>query len=129
MDATVTLEWAALYEGSYSVETLPPYMPRPYATDLAECQRYLYQGITRDLKPFLASTNKRIYCVRLPQLMAKPPEVTIILAEERQDWVIQTSVAELDNAWLGSLRFGMVGSVTDPSMCWGIFEIRASAEL
>ena len=32
--------WAALYEGSYTTETLPPYVPKGYAMELAECQRY-----------------------------------------------------------------------------------------
>ena len=32
--------WAALYEGSYTVDTLPPYVPKGYAAELAECQRY-----------------------------------------------------------------------------------------
>lgn len=33
-------EWAALYEGEYTAETLPPYVPKGYAAELAECQRY-----------------------------------------------------------------------------------------
>lgn len=37
---TITLIWAALYEGSYTVDTLPPYVPKGYATELAECRRY-----------------------------------------------------------------------------------------
>ena len=32
--------WAALYEGSYTAETLPPYVPKGYAAELAECTRY-----------------------------------------------------------------------------------------
>ena len=32
--------WAALYEGSYTADTLPPYFPKGYAAELAECQRY-----------------------------------------------------------------------------------------
>ena len=39
---TITIEWAALYEGSYTADTLPPYVPKGYATELAECQRYYY---------------------------------------------------------------------------------------
>lgn len=34
------LEWAALYEGSYTADTLPPYVPKGYAAELAECNRY-----------------------------------------------------------------------------------------
>lgn len=32
--------WAALYEGSYTADTLPPYVPKGYAVELAECLRY-----------------------------------------------------------------------------------------
>lgn len=34
------IEWACLYEGTYTAETLPPYVPKGYAAELAECQRY-----------------------------------------------------------------------------------------
>lgn len=33
-------EWAALYEGEYTADTLPPYVPKGYAAELAECRRY-----------------------------------------------------------------------------------------
>lgn len=39
-----TIVWAALYEGSYTAETLPPYVPKGYAAELAECQRYYRRG-------------------------------------------------------------------------------------
>lgn len=32
--------WAALYEGEYTANNLPPYRPKGYATELAECRRY-----------------------------------------------------------------------------------------
>lgn len=34
------IAWAALYEGAYTADTLPPYQPKGYAVELAECQRY-----------------------------------------------------------------------------------------
>lgn len=34
------LYWVALYEGEYTLETLPPYMPKGYGAELAECLRY-----------------------------------------------------------------------------------------
>lgn len=37
---TITLIWAALYEGTYTADTLPPYVPKGYAAELAECMRY-----------------------------------------------------------------------------------------
>lgn len=39
-NVSLGLKWAALYEGSYTPETLPPYVPKGYAVELAECQRY-----------------------------------------------------------------------------------------
>ena len=39
-DDTVTVEWAALYEGEYTAETLPEYRCKGYGAELAECQRY-----------------------------------------------------------------------------------------
>lgn len=35
-----TLQWAALYEGEYTAETLPEYQPKGYGVELTECQRY-----------------------------------------------------------------------------------------
>lgn len=34
---TVEIKWVALYEGTYTLETLPPYRPKEYAVELAEC--------------------------------------------------------------------------------------------
>ena len=34
------LAWAALYEGAYTAETLPAYVYKGYAAELAECRRY-----------------------------------------------------------------------------------------
>lgn len=36
----VVVTWAALYEGAYTADTLPPYVPKGYAAELAECMRY-----------------------------------------------------------------------------------------
>ena len=32
--------WAAIYEGTYTADTLPPYVPKGYGAELLECQRY-----------------------------------------------------------------------------------------
>ena len=38
--------WAALYEGSYTAETLPPYVPKGYAAELVECRRFFQPKCT-----------------------------------------------------------------------------------
>lgn len=35
-----TIAWAALYEGSYTADTLPQYVPKGYAAEFEECRRY-----------------------------------------------------------------------------------------
>ena len=41
--------WAVLYEGAYTAETLPPYVPKGYEVELAECKKYFenvdYRGV------------------------------------------------------------------------------------
>jgi hypothetical protein len=37
---TMTVVWAALYEGEYTAETLPEYHPKGYGAELVECLRY-----------------------------------------------------------------------------------------
>ncbi len=41
--SATTVEWACLYEGAYTAETLPPYVPKGYSAELLECQRYYYK--------------------------------------------------------------------------------------
>lgn len=38
--STLMLYWAALYEGEYTAETLPPYVPKGYVEELAKCRMY-----------------------------------------------------------------------------------------
>ena len=40
MGDAVEIDWAALYEGEYTAETLPPYVPKGYGAELAEFRRY-----------------------------------------------------------------------------------------
>ena len=46
---TVGFDWAALYEGTYTNDTLPPYVPKGYSAELAECKRY-YEVINAGMK-------------------------------------------------------------------------------
>lgn len=69
--------WAALYEGSYTAETLPPFVPRTYAVELAECQRY-YLPIEYGpgAAGYIDHTGSTLYVsVPVPQKMRKMPTV------------------------------------------------------
>lgn len=71
------VRWAALYEGEYTAETLPPYVPKGYAAELAECLRY-YRKIKANNETFAGyATNGVSYAfIPLTQSMRIAPTVT-----------------------------------------------------
>lgn len=81
----VTVRWAALYEGSYTADTLPPYVPKGYVAELAECQRYYYQSfpgssptMTSGMIVCEAITAYKATNVFFPQIMRiEKPTVTV----------------------------------------------------
>lgn len=48
---TKPIKWAALYEGSYTADTLPAYVPKGYAEELAECQQRFHVYATENARP------------------------------------------------------------------------------
>ena len=71
------VRWAALYEGEYTAETLPPYVPKGYAAELAECLIY-YRKIKANDETFAGyATNGVAYAfIALTQTMRIAPTVT-----------------------------------------------------
>ena len=70
------VRWAALYEGEYTAETLPPYVPKGYAAELAECLRY-YRKIKADNETFAGyAANGVAYAFIHLQTMRIAPTVT-----------------------------------------------------
>ena len=72
------VRWAALYEGEYTAETLPPYVPKGYAAELAECLRYYrkIKGDTQTFAGYTASGNAYAF-IPLAQAMRIAPTVTV----------------------------------------------------
>ena len=48
---TGTIAAAALYEGSYTADTLPAYVPKGYAAELAACQQRFHVYATENARP------------------------------------------------------------------------------
>lgn len=70
------VRWAALYEGEYTAETLPPYVPKGYAAELAECLRY-YRRIKADNETFAGyAANGMAYAFISLQEMRIAPTAT-----------------------------------------------------
>ena len=70
------VQWAALYEGEYTAETLPPYVPKGYAAELAECLRY-YRKIKANNETFSGYAANGVAYAFIPlQTMRIAPTVT-----------------------------------------------------
>ena len=59
------VRWAAIYEGEYTAETLPPYAPKGYAAELAECLRY-YRKIKADNETFAGYAARGVAYAFIP---------------------------------------------------------------
>ena len=73
--------WAALYEGSYTADTLPPYVPKGYAAELVECMRY-YQKFQM-LTGTDANAAQRVFVI-LPVAMRITPTIAYELMSGAQ---------------------------------------------
>ena len=76
----VTIEWAAVYPGAYTAETLPAYVPKGYAAELLECQRYYYKIPSSGLISYCgfagSATNMRA-TIPMPVPMIASPSITV----------------------------------------------------
>jgi hypothetical protein len=69
------VRWAAIYEGEYTVETLPPYIPKGYAVEMSECLRY-YRRIKATNETFSGYCSGGVsYCIIPLQTMRISPSV------------------------------------------------------
>lgn len=73
--------WAALYEGSYTAETLPPYVPKGYAVELAECRRYYRELKYLVARPYNVSASARYYRIALDPPMRDNVNPTVNIVE------------------------------------------------
>lgn len=68
------LLWAALYEGTYTADTLPPYTPKGYAYELLECQRYYYRTIGQGYG-YCNNVNSARLNIPIPVMMRATPNI------------------------------------------------------
>ena len=60
--ATLKLKWACVYEGEYTVETLPEYQPKGYAVEFVNCCRYAYAiGRYNMMSGFVTGSDKEVW--------------------------------------------------------------------
>ena len=122
IDTEVTLEWAALYEGSYTADTLPPYVPKGYAAELAQCKRY-YNIIPYDMDDYYVNANTAypsMYPVFFSEMRIVP---TVTLQES---WNVGSAGVSIDFITKNSLAFQ--AAATSSRVAWH-GKIKLSADL
>lgn len=75
------IKWAAIYEGEYTADTLPPYVPKGYAVELAECQRYFRRDSVYVNTPTDGNGNSAPVCCHFFPKMKKTPSATFVKSE------------------------------------------------
>lgn len=79
-DATVKIRWVALYEGEYTADTLPEYIPKGYTAELLECQRYYYApagAANMAYAGYTASTTNARITIPTPVPMRITPSIVV----------------------------------------------------
>ena len=90
-----TILWAALYEGEYTADNLPPYVPKGYAVELAECQRYYCHISSQNGRPVgtgmtYGASNCRVLIptpvtmIATPSIIATPSNCRVTTATGSQ---------------------------------------------
>lgn len=78
----VVFEWAALYEGTYTPETLPPYGARGWKEELEACRRYYQKCPVYPTTPWFSTGGERRYTLTWKEMQTVPTLIPA-LAEKR----------------------------------------------
>lgn len=114
------IKCVALYEGIYTADTLPPYVPKGYATELAECKRY-YNIIPYDMDDYYVNANASypsMYPVSFPEMRIVP---TVTLQES---W--NTGSAGVSVGYITKNSLAFQAAATSSRVAWhGKIELNA----
>lgn len=125
----VTCEWAALYEGEYTAETLPAYVPKGYAAELLECQRY-YQTVSTQTPALVVSSTNRAYICNFRQRMRATPTVTVTSLTEYNNWTQTGATSSVNNVTPDYTRIYAASNVSNIGVgYWANITVAASADL
>lgn len=73
-----TIEWAAVYDGTYTPDTMPAYTPKGISVEKASCMRY-FVDVSRDPGAigYISTANTAYVLFSLSQKMRVNPSITI----------------------------------------------------
>lgn len=131
-----TIQWVALYEGTYSVVTAPTYHPKGYANELATCQRYYYQvsglgarvamglfnnstlflfpffvPVSMRVSPTIVSQNTGVY--RMGANIIPGKNITILRRMPNNGYILQMTINTPLPSPLGETETGLLSSSTN----------------
>lgn len=115
--SAIKVRWAALYEGEYTAENLPPYIPKGYGVELTECLRYferVYDHI------YFSAAGGVHYSIGYTRKQAWP---TITLGKTNQVSGLNVKFEAWNNnkAHAG----GQLGTATGEGYWYGYFDVSA----
>lgn len=90
LNTGLNIKWVALYEGEYTVDTLPAYQPKPYSAELLECQRYYIKIATQPINGWCYNWGRVSAFVSLPVKM-RVPYPTVVLAQETPNFYVNAT--------------------------------------
>ena len=127
--ATKTVRWVALYEGEYTAETLPAYVPKGYAAELMECQRY-YQTVSTHTSAIIVSKTNRAYICNFRTRMRATPTVTVTSLAEYDNWTQTGATSNVNTVHPEYTRIYALGDVSHTNFgYWANITVAASADL
>lgn len=110
--------WAAAYEGAYTAETLPPYIPKGYAEELTACQRF-YERVHSHI--FFSDAGEVDYVIHYGNKRISAPTVT--LGDTTFMSAIDVAFAAF-NAAINDAS-GKIGVATGKGYWYGYFDVSA----
>ena len=110
--------WAAVYEGAYTAETLPPYIPKGYAEELTACQRF-YERVHSHI--FFTAAGEVDYVIHYGNKRISAPTVT--LGNTTFTSAINVTFAAYNAAINDAI--GIIGVATGKGYWYGYFDVSA----
>lgn len=121
--------WAALYEGSYTEETLPPYIPKGYGHELVECMRY-FQRVNAQVPATSMTTATRYYTYNLPIPMRVAPSMTSLNIAEYQAMTATGGTGAANNLYANNVRVSVSHTISNINGgLWVMFRCDLNADL
>lgn len=75
------IAWAALYEGTYTKQTMPSYQPKGYSVELLGCQRYYKILELRGEEGFLSENSTAIFNIGFLKMRLDTPTVNVLTVD------------------------------------------------